>query len=318
MDIAAYLKQEARRVDEYLDLYTRASGQSAGALAATSQTGAESAAPELALAPDAILEAMRYSLLGGGKRLRPILVIAAAAVFGAPAERVMPAACALEMIHTYSLIHDDLPAMDDDDLRRGRPTNHKVYGEAMAILAGDGLLTLAFEMLARQASLPAIDARAALRVVAEVASGAGAAGMVGGQVLDIAWETKGAEGETLAQIHRLKTGALFRASLRAGAILAGAAAADLAALDAYAEHFGLAFQIQDDVLDVIGDAAKTGKGVGRDEKHDKSTYVRRFGLDGARQLAQDEVAAAKAALATFGDRADILGRLADFVVDRDA
>lgn len=306
MEIAAYLKQEARRVDEYLDLYTKASPNNGVAT------------PDLHLAPEAILEAMRYSLLGGGKRLRPILVIAAAAIFGAPAERVMPAACALEMIHTYSLIHDDLPAMDDDDLRRGRPTNHKVYGDAMAILAGDGLLTLAFEMLARQAAVAGVEPKAALRVVAEVASGAGSAGMVGGQVLDIAWETKGAEGETLALIHRLKTGALFRAALRAGAILAGATEADLALLDAYAHHFGLAFQIQDDVLDVVGDTVKTGKAVGRDQKHDKSTYVRRFGLDGARQMARAEVAAARAALAPFGARAEILGRLADFVVDRDS
>lgn len=293
--ITAYLKQEARRVDEYLERYTKLEG-----------------------APEAIREAMRYSLLGGGKRLRPILVIAAAAVFGAPPERVMPAACALEMIHTYSLVHDDLPAMDDDDLRRGRPTNHKVYGEAMAILAGDALLTLAFELLARQADQPEIQSSAALRVVREVASGAGAAGMVGGQVLDIAWESKGAEGDVLAQIHRLKTGALFQASLRAGAVLAGATETELRHLDAYAHHFGLAFQIQDDVLDVVGDAVKTGKGVGRDERHDKSTYVRRFGLDGARQMARDEVAAAKEALAPFGQRADILGRMADFVVDRDS
>jgi geranylgeranyl diphosphate synthase type II len=260
---------------------------------------------------------MRYSLMAGGKRLRPVMVIAAAELFGAPAEQVMPAACALEMIHTYSLIHDDLPCMDDDDLRRGRPTNHKVYGEAVATLAGDSLLTLAFELLGRQALVEGVNPARAARVVAEVAGAAGAAGMVGGQILDLAWEGKGAPAEQLRQIHRLKTGALFSVSLRAGALLAGATDADLACLEAYADHFGLAFQIQDDVLDVVGDAAKTGKGVGRDVKHDKSTYVSLYGLDGARDMARQEVAAAIASLTPFGERACYLVKLARFVVDRE-
>jgi geranylgeranyl diphosphate synthase, type II len=260
---------------------------------------------------------MRYSLLAGGKRLRPVLVIAAAALYGAPAERVMPAACALEMIHTYSLIHDDLPCMDDDDLRRGRPTNHKVYGEALATLAGDALLTMAFELLARQALVDGVAPHHAAAVVAEVAAAAGAAGMVGGQVEDIAWEGRGASAEQLKRIHRLKTGALFRASLVAGAGLCGASAAELAALRTYAHHFGLAFQIQDDVLDVVGDAAKTGKGVGRDVKHGKSTYVSHYGLEGARQAARAEVAAACAALELFGAKAAFLEALAQFVVDRE-
>jgi geranylgeranyl diphosphate synthase type II len=299
-----YLQQQAQLVDEALDRYT------------TPGEGGE-AGPFLRGVPPKLLEAMRYSLLGGGKRLRPALVIAAASLYGLEAERVMPTACALEMIHTYSLIHDDLPCMDDDDLRRGRPTNHKVYGEAMATLAGDALLTLAFEMLARQALLPGIQPGRAVRVVAEVASGAGMAGMVGGQVEDIAWEGRRADGAQLQRIHALKTGALFRAAIRAGAILGGAGEDDLAALDRYADQFGLAFQIQDDVLDVVGDAAKTGKGVGRDAKHAKSTYVSLYGLEGAQERARLAVREAVASLAGFGERGQILRSLAEFVVDRE-
>jgi geranylgeranyl diphosphate synthase, type II len=304
MDVTDYLAERSKLVDEALDLYT-------------DPRRPRPEGPRLSHAPAQILESMRYSLMAGGKRLRPVLVIAAAEIFDAPPERVMPAACALEMIHTYSLIHDDLPCMDDDDLRRGRPTNHKVYGEAVATLAGDSLLTLAFELLARQAEVEGVSPARAVRVVAEVAQAAGAAGMVGGQILDLAWEGKHAPAEQLRQIHRLKTGALFSISLRAGAILAGATEADLACLDAYADHFGLAFQIQDDVLDVVGDAAKTGKGVGRDIKHDKSTYVSLYGLDGARAMARQEVAAALDSLQPFGEKARYLVKLARFVVDRE-
>lgn len=307
MDIAAYLKDQSALVDAALNRYVAATGD---------RTGPGGVALALDGAPPAILEAMRYSLMAGGKRLRPVLVIAAAELFGGPAERVMPAACAMEMIHTYSLIHDDLPCMDDDDLRRGRPTNHKVFGEAMATLAGDGLLTLAFELLSLQAQVTGVTAGQALRAVGEIARAAGAAGMVGGQVEDLAWEGRHATAETLRQIHRLKTGALFRASLRTGAILAGALDADLERLDAYADHFGLAFQIQDDVLDVIGDVALTGKGVGRDSKLEKSTYVSHFGLDGAAALARQEVQAAQSAVAPYGERAAVLVALAQFVVDR--
>ncbi|HYF91233.1 MAG TPA: farnesyl diphosphate synthase [Symbiobacteriaceae bacterium] len=304
MNVADYLSSQSRVVDEALDRYTDPARPAADG-------------PDLRGIPAQLLEAVRYSLLAGGKRLRPVLVMAAAELFGAPAERVMPAACALEMIHTYSLIHDDLPCMDDDDLRRGRPTNHKVYGEAVATLAGDALLTMAFELLGRQANVPGVTPAQALQAVAEVAKAAGAAGMVGGQIEDLQWEGKRAPAEQLKQIHRLKTGALFRASLRSGAILAGAGAADLARLDQYAEHFGLAFQIQDDVLDVAGDAAKTGKGVGRDQKHDKSTYVSHYGLAGASELARAEAATACATLTPYGVRADFLVGLAQFVVDRE-
>ncbi|MFZ5814527.1 MAG: polyprenyl synthetase family protein [Bacillota bacterium] len=304
VNVLHYLKQQAQLVEEALDRYTTPGG------------GAE-AGPLLEGAPPKLLEAMRYSLLGGGKRLRPALVIAAASLYGVEPQRVMPTACALEMIHTYSLVHDDLPCMDDDDLRRGRPTNHKVYGEAMATLVGDGLLTLAFELLGRQAAVEGIDPARAVRVVAEVAAGAGAAGMVGGQVEDLEWEGRRAGGPQLQRIHAMKTGALFRASLRAGAILSGGSEADLNALDRYAEQFGLAFQIQDDVLDVIGDAVKTGKGVGRDAKHEKSTYVSLYGLEGAQERARAAVAQAVEALRPFGERARVLRALAEFVVDRE-
>lgn len=295
MDALNYLAEQTRQINIALDQYT------------SSDRGYQ---------PD-LLEAMRYSLMGGGKRLRPVLVIAAAELFGAPAVQVIPAACAVEMIHTYSLIHDDLPSMDDDDLRRGRPTNHKVYGEGMATLAGDALLTLAFDLLAEQAEVPGVTAKQALRAIREIAHGAGPAGMVAGQVEDMAWEGRRADLDQLRRIHRLKTGALFTASLRAGAVLAGAGEADLDQLDRFAGHFGLAFQIQDDVLDVIGDAVKTGKGVGRDARHEKSTYVALLGLEGAQERARQEIEAAHNALALFGERGATLRTLAKFVVARE-
>lgn len=295
--ITDYLQTQAAAVDAALDHYT-----------------SQSLHPK---APHGLLEAMRYSLLGGGKRLRPAMVIAAAKLFGCEREQVMPAACALECIHTYSLIHDDLPCMDDDDMRRGRPTNHKVYGEAMATLAGDALLTLAFELIGRQATNPALETGRVAQVVAEVATAAGAAGMVGGQVEDLAWEGRATDAGTLERIHALKTGALFRASLRTGALLAGAGAADIEALDRYARHFGLAFQIQDDVLDVAGDSVKLGKSVGSDQRKQKSTYVSHYGLDGARDRAVSEANAAVASLERYGERGAVLRALARFVVDRD-
>ncbi len=304
MNVLAYLKDQAHLVDTALDRYTTLGSTAPGT-------------PALSGLPPVLLEAMRYSLLAGGKRLRPALVFAAAGLYGLTPAQVMPTACALEMIHTYSLVHDDLPCMDDDDLRRGMPTNHKVYGEAVATLVGDGLLTLAFEMLARQAEVHEVSPAAALRVVAEVATGAGAAGMVGGQVEDLAWEGRMADGPQLERIHAMKTGALFRVSLRAGALLGGATEEELAALDAYAAQFGLAFQIQDDVLDVTGDTAKTGKATGRDLKHEKSTYVSLYGLRGAQERARQAVEGAIAALSPFGERARILIQLARFVVDRE-
>ena len=267
-------------------------------------------------APPRLVEAMRYSLLAGGKRLRPILVIAASELFGLDAADVMPAACALEMIHTYSLIHDDLPCMDDDDLRRGRPTCHKVFGEAMAVLAGDALLTQAFVLMADQACVARVGPARAARATGELARAAGAAGMVGGQVEDLEWEGRRAGESQLRRIHSLKTGALFGAAVRMGGILAGAGEADVERLGRYAAHFGLAFQIWDDVLDVAGDAALTGKGVGRDARHEKSTYVSLHGLEGARERAHAAVREALKELEPFGQPAWVLRLLAESVVDR--
>lgn len=273
------------------------------------------------LCPDAgpapLVEAMRYSLLGGGKRLRPFLVLAAAEFCGSPAEVALPAACAVEMVHTYSLIHDDLPCMDDDDLRRGRPTNHKVFGEALAVLAGDALLTMAVQVLCGAAADPRVGPERVVRALAELARGAGPAGMAGGQVLDLQWEERAAPPEVLERIHRLKTGALFTACLRMGAILGGGSDQELAALTAYSGHFGLAFQIQDDVLDVAGDAVKLGKSVGSDLRKDKSTYVKLYGLAGARSRARAEADLAVAALAPFGERGALLAELARYVVERE-
>ena len=263
---------------------------------------------------DAQLRAsMRYSMMAGGKRLRPILLMAAADAVGEDGTRFLPAACALEMIHTYSLIHDDLPAMDNDDYRRGKLTNHKVYGDGIAILAGDALLTLAFSVILRQQD---VSSDALLRVVEEVSCAAGAEGMVGGQVLDIRAENRTISMEELRRIHMGRTGALFRAALRSGAILAGATEEQLTALTSYADHFGLAFQITDDILDVVGSAEDLGKPIGSDEKNHKSTYVTLTSLAEAQALAQRTVDEATAALAVFGAQASFLRDLAAYLVNR--
>ncbi|MCY3845195.1 MAG: polyprenyl synthetase family protein [Acidobacteria bacterium] len=282
--------------------------------------------------PPLIAEAVRYSVFAGGKRLRPVLALAAAdAVTGgslADDEAVMPAACAIEMIHTYSLIHDDLPAMDDDTQRRGRPTSHVVYGEGMAVLVGDGLLTEAFRVLARHpcTSAPDVAARK-LRVLARVAEAAGAAGMVGGQVVDL--EAAGQlstarprpagaaamDAAGLDAMHARKTGALIRAAAVAGAVMAGAPDAAVAAVDAYAGHLGLAFQIVDDILDVEGDPATLGKTTGKDAAAGKPTYPGLNGLGASRRLAAEAIGRARASLAAAG----LGGRLddiADWVLHR--
>ena len=261
-----------------------------------------------------LAESMEYSLTAGGKRLRPILLMAAADAAGGRGEDYLTSACAVEMIHTYSLIHDDLPAMDDDDYRRGKLTNHKVYGAGLATLAGDALLTMAFELLARQQGVPA---ETMLRVVREISEAAGANGMVGGQALDLASEGKRIDMDTLRRMHMAKTGALFRASVRSGAILGGADEAQLAALTEYAEAFGLAFQITDDILDVTGDAAAIGKPVGSDERNHKSTYVTLTSLEGAKRLAREAADRAHEALAPLGGKAAFLGELAEYLVTRD-
>lgn len=262
---------------------------------------------------ETLAAAMKYSLMAGGKRLRPILLMAAADAVGAKGTDYLTAGCALEMIHTYSLIHDDLPAMDNDDYRRGKLTNHKVYGDGMAVLAGDALLTLAFEALTRQQHT---DAATLLRVVKEISTAAGMNGMVGGQAIDLESEGKHIDMETLRRMHMGKTGALFRAALRSGAILAGADEKKLAALTDYAEKFGLAFQITDDILDVVGDEKLIGKPVGSDIRNEKSTYVTLTSLEEAQKLAKETVDGAVAALQDFGPEADFLRQLVRYMLER--
>ncbi len=265
---------------------------------------------------------MRYSLFAGGKRLRPTLVLSAAECCGLNPRKALKTAASLEMIHTYSLIHDDLPAMDDDDLRRGKPTNHKVFGEAMAVLAGDALLTKAFESAAENAADLGLNGARTAELVRLVAFGAGAEGMVGGQVADLAAEglgrkmSKAAAARTLEAVHRRKTGALIIASLDAGAVLARAPQARRATLRRYGRCVGLAFQIADDVLDVVGDKKKLGKR-GSDRENGKLTYASLYGVDAARGKARALVEAAHAHLKSFGTRASVLHELADYIIERD-
>lgn len=262
-----------------------------------------------------IFDSMRYSLFAGGKRLRPILLLAAAETCGVKSDAFVKVACALEMIHTYSLIHDDLPAMDNDDYRRGKLTNHKVYGEGIAVLAGDALLTYAFETML---SADGIEPSVLLCVAREIAAAAGPQGMVGGQVIDLESEGKCVPLDMLQTMHRAKTGALFRAAVRGGAILAGASEAELAALTTYAEKFGLAFQITDDILDVVGTAEAIGKPVGSDEKNHKSTYVTLHSVEEARRMAEETVAEAIASLTIFGERGAVLRDLVEYLLKRES
>ena len=260
-----------------------------------------------------IYDAMEYSLMAGGKRIRPLLTLEVCRMCGGDVAQALPFACAVEMIHTYSLIHDDLPAMDNDDYRRGKLTNHKVFGDGMAVLAGDALLTLAFEVIGRQQHT---DPATLLRTVQEISTAAGMNGMVGGQAIDLESEGHRIPMEQLRKMHMGKTGALFRAALRSGAILAGASEKQLAALTAYAEGFGLAFQITDDILDVTGDEALIGKPVGSDLRNDKSTYVTLTSLEEAQRLAKETVDAAVAALDGFGPEADFLRQLVRYMLER--
>ena len=269
--------------------------------------------------PESLREAMRYSLLAGGKRLRPILCLAACELAGGDPALAMPTAVALEMIHTMSLIHDDLPAMDNDDLRRGRPTNHKVYGEANAILAGDALLTRAFEMVALRS--PGVPAERLLAVVAELSLASGAPGLVGGQVVDLESEGKPVDLDTLEYIHLHKTGALLRACVVSGALVAGAPEPLLDALRTYARGIGLAFQIIDDILDVTASSEVLGKTAGKDLAADKTTYPKLLGLEESRRRAEALVAEAQEALAPWagddGRRAAPLLSLATYITSRD-
>ncbi len=260
-----------------------------------------------------IYTAMRYSLFAGGKRLRPILMLETAKMCGGDEKAVIPFACAMEMIHTYSLIHDDLPAMDNDNLRRGMPTSHIKFGEATAILAGDALLNKAFEIVSEAET---DNAELALKAVSELAKSSGTEGMIGGQVIDMESEGKDISLDELRYLHLLKTGAIIRSSCRIGAILSGASEAEISAVDGFAANLGVAFQIQDDILDVEGSEEELGKPIGSDAEQDKNTYVKLVGLERSKELAAEYSAKAKAALEIFGERADFLLRLTDYLIDR--
>jgi geranylgeranyl diphosphate synthase type II len=291
MNLREYLAQQQQLVDSELDRLV----------------------PPETTPPETIHRAMRYSLFAGGKRIRPILCIEAARTIASESSGILPTACSLELIHTYSLIHDDLPALDNDDYRRGKLTNHKVFGDAMAILAGDSLLTLAFQVLAQ---LEAPD-RTKTRLIAELAVAAGTVGgMIGGQVADLEGEGKPPGAELLDTIHRAKTGALLRASLRMGATAAGASETQYDALSCYGEHVGLAFQIVDDILDVEESSEALGKTAGKDAAQHKITFPAVYGLEASRRMAQEECERAHAVLAPFGDQAQRLNELADLIVHR--
>ena len=293
--LAALLERERARVDREL------AGITAGV--------ADTVAPALA-------EAVCYALSTSGKRLRPVLCVAAyRTVGGAGGEAVYRVAAALEIVHTYSLVHDDLPSMDDDDLRRGRPTAHRVFGSPVAALAGAALLPLAVRVLDDGGRSLGLASATRGTLVAELCRAAGSAGMVGGQLRDLEGESTEVDGEMLESIHRAKTGALLTASLRVGCIAGGGTAAELAALTAYGEAIGLAFQITDDVLDVVGNAGALGKAAGRDVRLQKASYPALFGLDGARALARSRAEEARAALA--GLRSPELVALAEYVVERE-
>jgi len=294
VDIEKYLKEKQEFVDRYLEVTL----------------------PPVETPPSVLYEAIRYSLLGGGKRIRPILTIAAAEAIGPPPQALRPVACAFEFIHTYSLIHDDLPAMDNDDFRRGKPTNHKVYGEAMAILAGDGLQTMAFEWCSRVDLVNDIEPFVQVQIIAELAHGSGNQGMVGGQVLDIQAEQKHVNLAEVQDIHARKTGMLIRASVRAGALLSGANVTQFDQLTAFAEDIGLAFQIADDVLNVTGTREELGKDANTDAERGKQTYPAFYGLDEAKKLAQECADRAIGRLKSFDDKADPLRGIAQYIVSR--
>lgn len=292
VNIKDYFKQKTAQVDSWLDRLLPA----------------ENAEPAV------IHQAMRYSVFAGGKRLRPILAIAAGEIFGADERELMPAACSLEMIHTYSLIHDDLPAMDNDDLRRGMPTCHVKFGEAMAILAGDALLTQAFLTLADyETRKPDLKAQ----VISEVARAAATTGsLIGGQVMDIQSEGKQISGQQLEAIHHAKTGALIRCSVRIGAIIGGASESELGAITKYGEKAGLAFQVADDVLDETATSAELGKTAGKDQASKKATYTSLYGTDGARKMAEMLCREAIASARQIGLGTETLESIAHFIVAR--
>jgi geranylgeranyl diphosphate synthase type II len=295
MDLKAYLKEQCARIDSALDLYL----------------------PRETELPHSVHKAMRYSVFAGGKRVRPILMLAACQAVGGDTGRAIPAACAMEMIHTYSLIHDDLPAMDDDDFRRGNPTSHKVFGEAIAILAGDALLTEAFKLTSDPRFAGDCEATVQLAVIHEIAASAGSYGMVGGQVVDMESEGKpDIDLPTVQYIHTHKTGALIKASVVAGALLGGADEKSLSAITRYGEAAGLAFQIADDILDIEGTTEEIGKDAGSDQARGKATYPAVIGLADARVEARNMMDEAMRALEIFGAEADPLREIAAYIVNR--
>ncbi len=266
--------------------------------------------------PPVLQEAMCYSLFAGGKRIRPVLALAAYETCGGEPRDIVPYAATLELIHTYSLIHDDLPSMDNDDLRRGKPTNHKVFGEAVAILAGDALLTEAFTILSDTTLSSRVTAQNLMKALREIARASGLDGMVSGQVQDILSEDKEPDEATLRFIHTRKTGALIRASVRIGPILFGSGQQVVEALTRYGEHVGLAFQVIDDILDIEGDTGELGKMVGSDEKINKMTYPKFYGMQKSKEIAESLIADAKDALSFFAAEADPLREIADFLLQR--
>lgn len=267
-------------------------------------------------APESLREAMLYSLQAGGKRIRPMLLLATLEAFGKENEQGLATACAIEMVHTYSLIHDDLPAMDDDDLRRGKPTNHKVFGEATAILAGDGLLTYSFEVIST-IDHPLVTNEMKLKLVQHLAVAAGPEGMVGGQMADMLGEDQQLTVDELEYIHQHKTGDMLTFSVVAGAILADATEEEIFKLKQFAKHLGLAFQIQDDILDVEGDTDKIGKPVGSDDNNQKSTYPQLLTMPGAKKKLNEHIILAKEYLYSVNIKHEVLEAITDYVAGRD-
>ena len=293
-DLKAYLLEKRTQVDSALDEYVpKADGLTAD-----------------------LIEAMRYSLFAGGKRLRPILCMAGAEAVGGEGQHVLPVACALELIHTYSLIHDDLPLMDDDDLRRGKPTNHKVFGDAIALLAGDGLLTEAFTLMTSSYATGGITPDRLLEAIWMISGAAGYGGMVGGQVVDMQWEGKKADLETVKFLHTHKTGALIKASVASGAIVTGAPESQVRSVLSYGEKIGLAFQISDDILDVEGDSETMGKMAGADEEKGKNTYPSVLGLGESKKIQSALVQGAVQDLNAFGEKAEPLRQIAYYIIER--
>ena len=299
MDIRSYLKSQKEKIDAALHRYSQ----------------------ESANGPTKLAESMRYSLEAGGKRVRPILVLAAYEAVGGKSTLALHAAgmsvaCAMEMIHTFSLVHDDLPCMDNDDLRRGRPTNHKVYGDGPAVLAGDGLLSDAFYLMTHLEARAGVDPQILLDVIRDIAAATGPRGMVGGQWLDVESEGKPLTEPEMEQVHRFKTGALIIASVTSGAKIGGASPSALEALRQYGECIGLTFQIADDILNVEGSAEEQGKSVGSDAANNKSTYITVLGLQGAKEKARRLTDRALHALQPFDNAADPLRHLADYIITR--